>query len=125
MFLLANLLEEMVHQNREVIGPLAQWRKRNRHHIQTIIQILTELPFLHHFPQIAACRSEDAHFHLAIFVAADWRNRQCLQYTQKLGLQTEFKIADLIDEQCPPVRLFESPDTPVGSAGERTPNMTK
>ena len=63
-FLGGEAREEMPHQIRDVLGPLAQRRHRDREHVQAVEQVLAEAAALHVGDQVAVGRRDDAHVDL-------------------------------------------------------------
>ena len=44
--------DEGLHQDGDIFAPLAKRRKRERQHIEAVIQILAELPVRHHLLEV-------------------------------------------------------------------------
>src|SRR6478672_7973250 len=49
---LVELVQERLYQQREVFAPVAQWRQRDREHVEAVIQILAELALRHRVGRI-------------------------------------------------------------------------
>ena len=62
--LLAVLLDEVLHEQRNVVLAIAQRRQLHVDDVQPVEQILAEPSFLHQLPEIDVRRSDDAHVHL-------------------------------------------------------------
>ena len=108
----------MLHQERNILWPLAQWRNGNRKHVQAVVKIAAKLLFQNHLFQIAVCGSHDAHIHFFGSCAAQPLEFPLLQDAQKLRLQFEGDVANFIEKQRTLVRQFEPPDFLSNSAGE-------
>ncbi len=94
-----------------VLGPLAQGRQTQGHHIQAVEQILAEQALADQPAEIAVGRSDDPDIGLDRRAAADGHILALLEDAQKTGLGLERHIADLVEEQCAAFGLLE----PAGS----------
>ena len=61
--LIGLLLDEMVHQGRDIIDPLSKGRDSDREHVQPEEQILPEPSILHHLQKILVRRCNDPDVH--------------------------------------------------------------
>ena len=113
------LLREVLHERRNVIGPLAQRRIENRKDVEAIVEIAAELLVGDHLREIAVgCRDEpDVDADGA--GAAQPLELLLLQHTQELRLQLERDVADFVEEQRAAVRQLEPADLLRDGARER------
>src|SRR6266508_957958 len=119
LFLLFDQLSEMLREQRNVVAPFRQRRKRDRKNVQTIVEIFTKFLFLYGFPRIAIRGRNQPHVHLDLAGAPDAAQRAVLQYPQKLDLKLRAHLGDLVQEESSAHRLLEVPDPPLIGSGKR------
>ena len=107
--LLLELAEEVLHEQRHVLLPLAQRRQLHRDHVQPVEQILAELSFGDEPAQVAVGRGDDADVDLDRVRIADALELALLQHAQQLHLQRRAHRADFVEEERALVRLLERP----------------
>jgi hypothetical protein len=61
----------VLRQRRHVLAPLAQWRQRDRHHVEPVVQVLAEVAPGDQRRQALVGRRDDAHVGLQRRFAAD------------------------------------------------------
>ena len=66
-------------------------------------------------------RRYDSHVHATSSSVADSLEGVFLQESENLGLETKSQIADLVQEECAPVRKFETTHPIANSSGEGAP----
>ena len=110
----------MLHQQWNVLVPLAQRRQRQGKNIYPVKQVLAEFIFAHARFQIAMRRHHHAHIHAHRLVAADALHFSFLQHSQQLGLHGQRHIANLIQKNRAVIRLLELSNMPSRRAGERS-----
>ena len=123
--LLAVLLEEVLRQQRDVLLALAQGRQRHRDDVQAVVEVLAELPLLHHLAQVDVGRGDDPHVHLDVLDAAKPHELAFLDHAQQLGLRLERDVADLVEEDAALVGELEQPLLRVDGAGEGALHVTE
>jgi hypothetical protein len=101
-------LHEVFYQRRDIIFAFPQWRQDDGENIEPVIKIGTELPRLHHAPQVLVGRRDNAHVDLNGAGAAQALELLFLKYAEKLGLQFQRKISDFIQKQRTPVSQLEA-----------------
>ncbi|OLB18888.1 MAG: hypothetical protein AUH12_01385 [Gemmatimonadetes bacterium 13_2_20CM_69_8] len=111
---------EMLHQRRNVLGPLAQRRDVHRQHVQPEQQVLAELSLLRGLAQVLVGRRDHAHLHGERPLATESLDHAGLEHAQQLRLGLEAQVADLVQEQRAAVGELEATHPPLGSARERT-----
>src|SRR5712671_7580811 len=107
------LIGEVVNQKRNVITAIAQRRDVNRKHVQTIVKVAPKLFFGDQLGEAGIRRRQQANIDALCASAAQAFKFLLLQDSQKLGLQFERYIADLIQKERSLVRQLES-SNPLG-----------
>ena len=110
--------EEMAHQVRDVLRPLAQRRHRDRKDVQAVEQVLAETALLHVVDQVAVGGRDDAHVDLDRLARADRLDLALLDRAQQLDLRGRRQLADLVEEQRAAGGLDEFAGVALGGAGE-------
>src|ERR1043166_4836594 len=100
----------MVGQHRNIFETLTQWRRRDRDHIEPVIQILAELSCAYELHQVAVRSGDYPNIHANGFRAADALELALLQDAQQLGLDVQRQVAYFIQEQRSPVRSGDYPN---------------
>ena len=98
---------------------VAQRRQRDRNHVQPVVEVLAERPFLHQLAQVGVGRGDDAGVELDRPRLADALDLALLQRPQQLRLQRQRHQADFIDEERAAMRQLEAADACRHGAGER------
>ncbi len=115
----AIFFQKIIHEQRNVVGTLAQRRNRNAHDVEAVKQILAELFGGDGGFERLVRRGDDAHVHLDRLVAADALERAALQHAQNFRLRRGRHVADFVEENRAVVALLEFADALVRRAGER------
>ena len=92
-------MQEVVHQQRDVLAPLAQRRKLNRDDVQPVVEVLAEAALAHHGGQVGIGCGQDAHIGPDRFRPAQTHEGAFLDHTQQLGLRLGADRADFVEEQ--------------------------
>ena len=79
-------LEEVLHQVRDVLAPLPQRRQRDRQDVQPVEEVLAELAFRDHLPQVALGARDHAHVDRDRAACRPAARRPVLQDAQQLDL---------------------------------------
>ena len=103
----AVLVEEVLDQRGNIFLAVAQRRQRQVDHVEAVVQILAEAPFLHQLLQIGVGGGHDAHVDADGFGRAQRHELALLDHAQQLGLGLERDGADLVEEDGPAVGDFE------------------
>src|SRR5690606_35942553 len=111
--------QEMLHEERDVLRPLAQRHGLDREHAEPEVEILAEAALLDLAAQVAVRRGDDPHVDLARLLLADALERAFLDHAQELALKLERDLADLVEEEGASVRKLEAADAVAQRAGER------
>ena len=109
---------EVFGEERDVLAPFAQRRQRERDDVQAVVEVLPETPGGDLGEKVAIRRRDDPHVHGDLRAAADPGDLALLQRAQELRLQGERQLADLVEEERPGVRGFESSGARAVGAGE-------
>ena len=112
---------KMADQLGNVLGPVPQRRRRDREHLQPVIQIAAEELVAHHLRQIPVGGGHQSDVDRDGPSSPQPFERLFLQRSQQLRLQIQRDVAHLVQEQGPPVGHFETADLLRQRAGERTP----
>ena len=112
------LLQEMLHQQRNIFAALPQRRQIDADHVEPVEKIFAELALPHHLAKIHVGRGDDAHVHLNFLHAAEVHELAVLQYAQNLALRVHGHGADFVEEERAPVGNFEQSFLRSNRAGE-------
>ena len=115
----AIFFEKIIHEQRNVVGTVAQRRDVDAHDVEAIKQILAKLFRGDGGFERLVRRGDDAHVHLNRLVAADTLKSSTLQHAQNFRLRRGCHVADFVEENRAFVALLEFSDALVGRAGER------
>src|SRR4029077_12822711 len=83
-----------------------------------VVEVAAEAAIGHNPGQVAVRGRHEAHVHLDGPGAAQAFELLLLEHAEQLGLQLRGDVADLVEEQGPPVRQLESPDFLADGPGE-------
>jgi hypothetical protein len=119
------IVSEYGDQGRYVLAPFAQRRNCDRKDVQPKVEIAAKAFFLHHLFQVAMGCSDDADIYLLGSIAAQPFKLPFLQDPEKLGLEFERDIADLIQKKRAFVRQFEAAHFSSNRSRERSSLVTE
>ena len=108
----------VLHEQRQVLAPLAQRRQGDREDSEPVVEVRTELPLGRQDHQVAVGGGDQPDVGLYRLVAPDSLERLFLQQPQYLGLHGQRCVADLVEEQRAAVALLELADAAAVGAGE-------
>jgi hypothetical protein len=117
---LRHLLEESLGEGRKVLGSLAQRRQVEIHHLQAVVEILSETAFLDLRLQVPMGRRDHPHVHFDGLRAAHALQGTLLKDPQHLRLGLARHVADLVQEDGSTVGGLESPRPPCVCTRERS-----
>ena len=117
VFLAAELVQEVLHQQRYVFHPFPQGRGVDREDGQPVVEVLPEAPAPHRFGQIGIGGRDEPHLH-PLQAAPDGLDFPGLQHPQQFGLQGRAQGADFVQEQGALVGLLEFSDPLAVGPGE-------
>src|SRR5580698_11209911 len=105
----ATPMQEKVNKGWDILMPLAQWRQRNGHHVQPVVQVLAETPLADGLLQVSRRCSDKPEIHPDRNVATQPLNRSLLNRSQQLCLKGRREFANLIEEKSSLMRFLEAP----------------
>ena len=100
-------LAVVLEQQGAIVVHLAQRRHLDREHRQPVIQVGAEVPFPDFLAQVAIGGGDHPGTREALLGLADTLELAVLEHAQKLGLQLQGQLADLVQKQRPVARIFE------------------
>src|SRR4051812_23075945 len=103
----------------------AKRRNPHRNHVQTVVEIFSELPLLNALQKIDIRSRDHADINLYSLGAADTLKFTLLEHPKQLRLQVERHIADFIQEEGPRICLLETSDACCGCPSKRPLHMAK
>jgi putative ABC transport system ATP-binding protein len=121
----AQVGQQGIHQQRDVLPPLAQGRHMQGQHAQAVIQVGPECPVAHHGGKIPMRGREDADIHLAGLVLAQPLDFPFLQHAQQFHLDIQRHLADLVQQQGAAMGGLEAPLARRRRAGEGAAGMAE
>src|SRR5262249_32396792 len=101
-------IDEVFHQQRNVLRPLAQRRHRNRKHVQAIVEVAAERARLDRGLKVAVRRRDHAYVDVNRCGPTDTVELPLLQDAQQRDLGFHRQVAHLVEEYGPAVRQLES-----------------
>ena len=104
----------------DLLLPLAQRRQPHLDDVEPIVEILAEAACLHLRGEIPVGRSEHADVDARGARIADAPDLALLQHAEQRGLDGRRKLADLVEQQRPAVRLLEETALRRARVGERS-----
>ena len=115
----------VLRQKLEVLAPLAERRKGNREHFDAKVKIATKAARLDQLGQIGVCGRDEPNIGSHGLIAPDPFEPLFLQEPQHLALCQWGHLSHLIQQNCPPVALFELSDPLAIGAGKGSSLVTK
>src|SRR5581483_1024926 len=104
---LAINVEKMIDEQRDVFGPLAQWRHVQRNNVQSIKEIGAKALALNVGREIAISCRDDAHVGVLIPRRAHAPKPALLEKMQQLDLHQQRHVANLIQKKTRAIRRFK------------------
>src|SRR5688572_32284659 len=105
--LLAETTGKVLREDGDVRLPLPQWRQPQGHHIEPIVEILTEAAVLDDGFDVHVGGCDDSRIDSADRVFPETAELARLQSSQQLCLKREARVRDLVKEQRPAVSRSE------------------
>ena len=119
------LVDEARHQQRDVLGPLAQRRQLHRHDVEAVEEVLAKRSLLHHPGEVRVGGGNDPYVHLHRACIADAFELPLLQHAEHLHLQRRGHGADLVEEERALVGLLDAALPRTDRAGEGAAHVTE
>jgi hypothetical protein len=85
-------------EQRDIFDSFAQRRNVYRKHVQTIVEVSSEVAFVHVRGKIAIGRRRDAHIDLNRFRASDSLEFPLLKYPKQSNLRFGRQVTDLVEK---------------------------
>src|SRR3970282_272161 len=101
------LLDKQLAEEMHIPAPLSQGGDLPRHHLQSVVEVLSKGAGLHQFLQLLIGRGDDAHIDRNIRETPDPPEGPSLQNPQELGLDYWGHVADFVQEDCAAVSHFQ------------------
>src|SRR5690606_3238046 len=114
--LLAQVVDETIQQQGQIVPAFAQRRYGHREDIQAVEQVAAKAPLLDRLGQILVGRGNHPHIDLQRLGAAQPLQLTALQYAQQLALGGHAQGADLVEEDGAAIGNLETPGAGLGSA---------
>src|SRR5262245_23105962 len=105
--MLAKLLDECLHQQRNVFAAFPQRRHLDWNHIEAVIKIFAECSACHHPLEICTGRGDNPHIDSDGSAATGSFELPFLQNAEQLHLKAGRHVPDFIEEYGSTVGLFE------------------
>src|ERR1035437_2260301 len=114
------LLDECVHEEREIAGASAQWREVQVDDVEPVEQILPEITLGDRLLDVAVrgCDDPDIEFDEARITQAP--HLPLFQYAEQLRLECRGQFGDLVEEYGAAIRVQQEPFRPLHRPGERS-----
>src|SRR5271165_3358234 len=122
---LGEALDEMLHQQRNVLPPLAQWGNPDWEDIQPVEKIGAEFLLLHQGTEISIGGGDQTRVRGEGARTAQAFELALLQHAQQFGLEFERNFANLIQEYGSPIGQLKAADALRDGAGEGAPLMSE
>ena len=123
--LFADLLQEMLGQQRNVGDALAQRRQFDVDHVDAVVEILAESPVGHHPAEVVVRGQDHARIDVERLRAADLLELEVLQHAKQFDLHGRAGRADFVEEDRPFVGQLELADLFAHRAGERAGHVAE
>ena len=121
----AEVLEEVIAEQRDVVPPLPERRNREVHHVEAVVEVFAEPPVRDVLFEVSRCRGDHANVHLLGLRLPDRAHLLFLQHPQELHLERQGQLSDLVEEEGSVVGLDEEAAPRATGAGERALCVTE
>src|SRR5438445_11425825 len=111
--------DEVVGEERDVLGPLAEGRQLDRDRVDAEIEVLAERARLHRLGEIAVGRRHEPNVHPPRACGAHAKEGAGFQRTQELHLDVRLQLADFVEQERTAVGQLDEPRLRGDGAGER------
>jgi len=95
----AELLEEVLHEQRDVLSPLAERRQLHRDHVQAVEQVFSEPPCRDFILKVHVCRRDNPHVDSNRLRRPNRLKALIFERPQNLGLSLQRHVADFIQKK--------------------------
>jgi hypothetical protein len=101
--------QEVPGERHDVLAPVAQRRDADVEHVEAVVEVEAERAARHLVRELLVRGGDDAHVDGEVARAAEPPEGHLLEHLEQLGLRREGHLADLVEQQRPPVGLLEQP----------------
>ena len=112
------LVQEVIGQQGDVLGPFPQGGHDDLQHAQAEIEVAAETPFGHVLLQVAIGGGDHADIDVDRLAAADALEGMPFQHAEELGLDAGAHLADFVEHEGALVGGLELADLPLRGPGE-------
>ena len=98
---------EVVDQDRDLLPPLPERRDRDRHDVEPVVEVLAEEARRHDREQVLVGRRDQPGVGGDDLAATYPEELPILEHVEELGLEPERHLADLVQQEGPPVGQLE------------------
>ena len=116
----AGLLHEALHQARNVLSTLTEWRHADVQHVQAKVEVPAEVAHLHQAPEVLVGGGDDPNVHPDGFLPPHPVELPFLQDPEELGLGGEGHLSDLVQEDGAVLGQLEESPPGIDGPGEGT-----
>ena len=121
----AELPQEMLRQQENIVASFAQRRRRKLHHIQPVKQILPKLVLANRVNDVPVRCGNQPYVHAQFLIPANACEAAVLQEAEQLGLQWPAHIANLIQKNRSSMRFLNPSKLLLERPGKRAAFMAK
>src|SRR6187402_23805 len=118
--LTTELVEELLHEGRNIFATIAQWRNEERDDVETIEEIFAEVSSCDLFFEVLVGRGDQAHVDVHGIGSADRKEALLIERTQHLGLRLQAHIAYFVEKERTSIRAFKGAALLLRSSGNRS-----
>ena len=101
-------VEKIETQELNVVIPLSQWGHFQGQNLNSVVEILPQLPFLNHLSRISVGGSQESDVTLLLLSCPQASDTPVLQDTEQFGLQVNRHFRNFVQKQRAAVSLFET-----------------
>src|SRR5215471_7902620 len=110
--------DKVMHEHRDIIRALTQWRHQDGKNVESVEQIAAELALRDRLAEITVGRGNHTNINPDRGAAANALELLFLEHAQQLDLYVRWKLADLVEEDRTAVGQFESSHALVRGPGK-------
>src|SRR3954452_21172983 len=103
------LLQEVHGEKRNIFFTLSERSNIDRDYVQSVVQVFAKSPLLQSFSQVHIRSGHDSNVNIAGKIRPEPLKLLFLENPEQLHLNVGGHIANLVEENGAPVRLFEFP----------------
>ena len=117
--------EKVIDQARNVLLPIAERRKLDRHDIETIEQVVSEAPLLDQLCEVSMGRSDDSDVNLYGFGTSNLLKFTFFQYFQDFHLKVRAHVTDFVQKYGTAMGELKLSGFGYGGTGESAAHMSE